>query len=240
MKKIMTTIRCVPVHSCQAGPSWPWHQPSSFATGRGWWCLSEHTHICTQFPPATEWTTMTMKLIVLGHQSNDTFITRTALHLSPLADDKKKRHQSIQCSERGDGHRRPQRKSELQVHRVIDINTKWHFRQISMSEYYCYKMTWKTIFSQWKKNNKKEKKKPRSFSFCLCHCLIKYPDLSLYLNLSSIGVTSLHDGDGEMSHEVRQGAQLAWKHKVKQGPQLLQIVLDGRTWQYQSVGCAEL
>lgn len=43
-----------------------------------------------------------------------------------------------------------------------------------------------------------------------------------------------------MSHEVRQRPQFARKHKVKQGPQLLQVVLDRWPWQDDAMRCPEL
>ena len=51
---------------------------------------------------------------------------------------------------------------------------------------------------------------------------------SLDLDLSGIGVASESDGYRELLHEDREGPQFPGKHKVKERPQLLQVVLHRR------------
>lgn len=53
------------------------------------------------------------------------------------------------------------------------------------------------------------------------------PPWSQYLYFSSITVAPHSNGHGEFSHEHRQGAKFARKHKVKQRPQFSQVVLHG-------------
>ena len=61
-----------------------------------------------------------------------------------------------------------------------------------------------------------------------------------YLNLCGIGIATLDNRHGEMRHEIWQGAKFSRKHKIKQWPQLFQVVLYWWPWQNDSMTCAEL
>ena len=61
-----------------------------------------------------------------------------------------------------------------------------------------------------------------------------------YLNLCGIGIATLDDRHREMRHEIWQGAKFSRKHKIKQWPQLFQVVLYWWPWQNDSMTCAEL
>ena len=70
--------------------------------------------------------------------------------------------------------------------------------------------------------------------------LVKYfTDGSLpfgtYLNAAGVGVAALSDGHGELLEEDRQRAQLAREDEVEEGPQLLEVVLQGRPGEDEAV-----
>ena len=80
---------------------------------------------------------------------------------------------------------------------------------------------------------------------CDCEMLVRdqdpcIPPWSQYLYFSSITVAPHSNGHGEFSHEHRQGAKFARKHKVKQRPQFSQVVLHGWAREDDAVTSAKL
>lgn len=60
------------------------------------------------------------------------------------------------------------------------------------------------------------------------------------LNVRSVCITALNDRNGKLLHEIWQRAKFSGKHKIKQRPQLLQVVLDRRSGQNQAVTGSKL
>jgi len=61
-----------------------------------------------------------------------------------------------------------------------------------------------------------------------------------YLNLCGVGIASLYNWNRDVLHEVRQCAELAGENKVKQRPQLFQVVLHRASRQNYPVACSKL
>lgn len=47
-----------------------------------------------------------------------------------------------------------------------------------------------------------------------------------YLDRGGVGIAPHGYGDRELLQEDGEGPQLPWEHKIKEGPQLLQVVLQ--------------
>lgn len=60
------------------------------------------------------------------------------------------------------------------------------------------------------------------------------------LNVRRVCITTLNDRNGKLLHEIWQCAKFSRKHKIKQGPQLLEVVLDRRSRQNQAVTGSKL
>ena len=60
-----------------------------------------------------------------------------------------------------------------------------------------------------------------------------------YLNVGCVRIAALHNGHREALHEGEQSAELAGKDKVKERPELAQVVLNGRAAENDAMRCAK-